>query len=141
MCGITANESHCVNAHTSHWQLFTPCVKDETTLAFNFKWSPRTCSTGSPTKVIGGVSGHERRLSEVELIFEIFGIIQAIGNDVIIIINHRYQVVEGLREELSQARVSNNQLLEALEVTDQLISSEATIQKLSISFFACSIMN
>ena len=62
-------------------------------------------------------------------IFEIFGIIQAIGNDVIIIINHRYQVVEGLREELSQARVSNNQLLEALEVTDQLISSEATIHK------------
>ena len=69
-------------------------------------------------------------------IFEIFGIIQAIGNDVIIIINHRYQVVEGLREELSQARVSNNQLLEALEVTDQLmISCKATIQKLPISFF------
>ena len=80
-------------------------------------------------------------MSEVELIFEIFGIIQAIGNDVIIIINHCYQVVEGLREELSQARVSNNQLLEALEVTDQLISSEATINTLSISFFTISIMH
>ena len=77
----------------------------------------------------------ERRLSEVELIFDIIGIIRAIRNDVINIINHRYQVVEGLREELSQARVSNNQLLEALEVTDQLISSEATIHTLSISFF------
>ena len=63
-------------------------------------------------------------MSEVELIFEIFGIIRAIRNDVINIINHRYKVVEGLREELSQARVSNNQLLEALEVTDQLISSD-----------------
>ena len=119
------------------WQSFTPCVKDETTQAFNdYKWSPPTCSAGSPTKAIGGVSGQERRLSEVELIFEIFGIIRAIGKDVIIIINHRYQVVEGLREELSQARVSNNQLLEALEVTDQLmISCKATIQKLPISFF------
>ena len=103
------------------WQSFTPCVKD----AFDdFKWSPPTCSTGSPTKVIGGVSVQERRLSEVELIFDIIGIIRAIRNDVINIINHRYQVVEGLREELSQARVSNNQLLEALEVTDQLISSD-----------------
>ena len=75
-------------------------------------------------------------MSEVELIFDIIGIIRAIRNDVINIINHRYQVVEGLREELSQARVSNNQLLEALEVTNQqLISSEATIHTLSISFF------
>ena len=96
------------------WQSFTPCVKD----AFDdFKWSPPTCSTGSPTKVIGGVSVQERRLSEVELIFDIIGIIRAIRNDVINIINHHYQVVEGLREELSQAHVSNNQLLEALEVT------------------------
>ena len=75
--------------------------------------------------MIGGVSVQERRLSEVELVFDIFGIIlKAIRNDVINIINHHYQVVEGLREELSQARVSNNQLLEALEVTDQLISSD-----------------
>merc|ERR1712083_252194 len=50
--------------------------------------------TGSPAKSLGGVSIQERRLSEV---------------------------VEGLREELSQARVSNNQLLEALEVKERRV--------------------
>ena len=34
------------------------------------------------------------------------------------------QVVEGLREELSQARVSNNQLLEALEAIILIILTE-----------------
>ena len=34
------------------------------------------------------------------------------------------QVVDGLREELSQARVSNNQLLEALEVIILIILIE-----------------
>jgi len=49
---------------------------------------------GSPVKSMVGVSGQERRFSEV---------------------------VEGLREELSQAQVSNNQLLEALEVKERRV--------------------
>ena len=41
--------------------------------------------------------------------------------------NTLMQVVDGLREELSQARVSNNQLLEALEVQSSSYFSSSSL--------------
>ena len=70
---------------------------------------------------MGGVPGQERRLSEVSseglILRGEYINTTSMGGGII----YTIQVVDGLREELSQARVSNNQLLEALEVIYLLI--------------------